>query len=423
MNDGIEPSPFIEPDSSTRESLVEQVQTVSQETPVAIKIDRPKKIRRPLAPATFLYRNANKTIPLTLVIILAVMLIGGIIALIDSIPLSIRTIYAYTKVSCGISPRGDPTETKKLVSVIKRDSPVPISRVIYCRVSSSQVESIVGKWPFIMIGLSQADMHYFLRKQGVTKITGYLPRPGLPEALVSQSVATNLHLKIGSEVQGPNRDNSYSPFKVRVCGIAKTKQWLMLNSIQYQEKYHFPPVDLAMIFSDNAADQQKLGEWATKKFKGTQAQVFTYQDVEKQTQSMFQTLFKLLDFVIGMLVLIITLMMGLLINIYQSQRLVEFGLLQAIGYTKRKLVVRSLIENLLVVILGWILGLIASYFLLVGLNQVLMAPHAYALNVTDHKAFLYTLPVPITVLFTACAAVLLRFRKFDPVAVVERRIV
>lgn len=372
---------------------------------------------------TFLLRNASKTIPLALVIVMAVMLIGGIIALIDSIPLSIRTIYAYTKASCGISPRGDPSQTHKLVAIIQKNSPVPLDRVVFCRVSASQVKSIVGKWPFIVIGLNQSDMKYFLAKQGVTSFIGHLPKPGLPQVLVSEPVAVNLHLKIGSVVQGPDKNNSYSPYPVKVCAIAQTHQWLMVNSIEYQERYHYPPIDLAMVFAKNPKQQALLGAWATKAFKGKQAQVFTYHDVEKQTQQMFQTLFELLNIVIGMLVLVITLMMGLLINIYQSQRLVEFGLLQAIGFTKRQLVIRSLVENLLVVILGWTLGIAAAFGLLVVLNRVLMMPHAYALDVTDHKAFLYSLPVPITVLVTACAAVLLRFRKFDPVAVVERRLV
>ena len=77
----------------------------------------PRKRRRPLAPSTFLLRNLRQTIPLTGVIVLAVLLVGGIVSMIDSIPLSIRTIYNYSRHSLGISPRGDPGLTAQMRAV------------------------------------------------------------------------------------------------------------------------------------------------------------------------------------------------------------------------------------------------------------------------------------------------------------------
>jgi hypothetical protein len=45
------------------------------------------------------------------------------------------------------------------------------------------------------------------------------------------------------------------------------------------------------------------------------------------------------------------------------------------------------------------------------------------LNPLDAPAYLYTVPIPFAILFVAFATVFLRFRRFDPVAVVERRLV
>ncbi len=382
-----------------------------------------RKLMKPMAPSTFLFRNIGKTIPLALVIVLAVMLIAGIIALIDSIPLSIQIIYGNTKQSLGVSPRGNTELLPSLIKTIKTKSPVAIDRTIICRASTSQVESIVGRWPFVVLGLDLPDMKYYMHRLGTTSLEGSLPKNGAPEAVVSRPVATNLHLKIGSVVLGPDQENSYSPVPVKVVGIANTKQWFVLDTKAFQDQNYLPPINLAMVFAKNRAQQKQLDAWARKEFKGSKGQVFTYHDVEKQTQHMFHILFTLLNLVIAMLVLVITFMMGLLINIYQAQRLIEFGLLQAIGYTKKRLIARSLLENVLIVALGWSLGLVAAYSLLNVIGRVLMTPHAFALNVWDRLAYLYTIPVPLTVLITACGAVLLRFRKFDPVAVVERRIV
>jgi putative ABC transport system permease protein/lipoprotein-releasing system permease protein len=52
-----------------------------------------------------------------------------------------------------------------------------------------------------------------------------------------------------------------------------------------------------------------------------------------------------------------------------------------------------------------------------------MDPQAFALDIGDPMAISYTGPVPIAILVIAFGTIWLRFRKFDPVAVVERRIV
>lgn len=378
---------------------------------------------RPLSATTYLLRNAGKTIPLTGVILLAVVLIAGIVSLINSIPLSIQTTYSYSKYSLGMSPRGDIELTPKLVAELKKGSPVPIDRIITCRASSSQVKSIVGKWPFLVLGMHHADILYFLNRLGTRGLVGRLPEPGKPEAVVSEPVARNLGLKLGSNLLSPKDQENYSPHYVKVVGIALTDEWTMLDDFKYQQENHFPPVDNLMVFARNLQEQQKLDHWAVKKFKGQRALVFAYYVLEKQTEDNFKTLYAILDVVISVLVLVITIMMGMLINIYQSQRLVEFGLLQAIGYTKRQLLKRVLRETLWVLLMGWAVGLGCSYVMLRVANSLLMYPHAYALNPLDPIALKYTCPVPISILIVATLTVYLRFRKFDPVGVVERRLV
>lgn len=399
------------------------VQTVSDSPSGSVSARRKNRIRNPLSPSTFLVRNLGKTLPLVGVIILAVMLVMCIISLVDSIPLSIRTIYGYSKEDLGLSPRGEIGSLGKLLDIIKKESPVPTERVIICRASSSEVKSIVGKWPFIMLGLHQEDMHYYLNRQRVKSIEGRMPASGAPEALVSDPVATNLGLKIGSIVQGPDLENSYSPFPVKVVGIAHTDRWLMVNSFEYQAANHFPPLDFGMVFAPTPGQQSVLDHWAYTRFKGMRAQTFAYFLVERNTQEMFKTLFALLNAVIGLLVLVITIMMAMLINIYQNQRLVEYGLLQAIGFTKSQLLRRTVAENVIVITLGWILGIFLAVGTLTVLKSILMTPHAFALDPVEPQALKYTVPIPLTILVVAIYSIWARFKNFDPVAVVERRIV
>lgn len=378
---------------------------------------------RPLSPLTYLTRNLGKSLPLVGVIVLAVLLISGIISLINSIPLSIRTIYSYSKQMVAVTPRGDQDMVPGLVRRLTTGAPVPIERIMLARGTGTQVQSIVGKWQFFVMGLKPEDAKYLLRRFRTRSLEGRMARVGMPEVVVSSPVATNKGFKIGTVVLGPNISESYSPKPVKVVGIARSDEWFMLGDYEYQRANHYPDVDVIMAFAPTLAQQEKLDRWAYRTLKGARAQVLAYFRLEQQTATMFNTLFVILDVVIGMLVLVITLMMGMLINIYQSQRLVEFGLLQAMGYTKRQLMARVLAETLLVLAAGWALGLAAGYGMLELTKAQLMEPRAFAISTWDPMAIRYTIPVPITILIVASLTIYIRFRNFDPVAIVERRLV
>ena len=377
--------------------------------------------RKPLSPATYLLRNLGRTVPLTLVITMAVLLVLGIVSMIDSIPLSIRTIYRYSEHSLGVSPRGDPAGTAQLQSDIERESPVPIERIVVCRAASGQVESIVGKWPFAVLGLKRDDLKYMLGELGASQVDGRLPTVGAPEVVISEPVARNRGLQLGSVLLGPDLPENYSPLPVKVVGIARTDMWLMFADYTYEAVNHFPPIDNLLVFAPSLEHQGVLDRWAVERFKGARAQLFAFHRLEKETSEMFGILYRILDVVIGTLVAVITLMMGMLINIYQSQRIVEFGLLQALGYTKRQLLKRALVEIFVVLVAGWLLGLAAAYGFLNIAKAVLMDPKAFSLDTLDPIAYRYTVPIPVAILAVASLTVWLRFRKFDPVTVVERR--
>ncbi|RYG48814.1 FtsX-like permease family protein [bacterium] len=379
---------------------------------------------RPLSPATYLRRNAGKTLPLIGVIVLAVMLVAGIIAMINSIPYSIRTIYGYSREMTGITPRGDAAQTKPILDEIEKYSPVPIGRVVTCRATTTQIRSIVGKWPFYVLGLARPDLEYYLDRQKVNGIDGRLPAEGKPEAIISEPLARNLDLKIGSELLGPDKDESgFSPYSVKVVGIAKTDRWLAAVPVGYLRDNHFPPVDLGMVFAKDSAQQDRLDHWTDKRFKGRRAAVLAYFQIEKNTQEMFKTLFMILNVIIGVMVIVMTSIMGMLINIYQTQRLQEFGLLQAIGYTKGQILRRVASESVMVVVVGWILGLLLAYGLLLIAKATMMDPRAYSIDPLDMAAYRYTVPIPIAILVVAIGTVFHRFRTLDPIGIVERRLV
>lgn len=354
---------------------------------------------------------------------LAVMLIAGIVALMNSIPLSVRTIYSYSRFSLGVSPRGDQSQLDAILERLDQGTPVPIEKSIVCRANTAVVDSIVGKWPFVVFGFEQDDMRYYVQKLGGRLVEGHYPVVGQPQAVVSRPVATNLHLGIGDELLGPEQPDSYSPKSVRIVGIVDSPEWMMFVPIEYHRESHFPPVDVLLVFTGNLADQQVLDQWALNEFKGERARLYAFSELETQTESAFRTLYTILNVVIGSLVVVLTIMMGMLMNIYQSQRTQEFGLLQALGYRKRAILSRVLSEIVVVLAGSWLFGVVLAFVLLTIVKAQLFDPRAYALDPYEASTYLYSTPVPVMIFLVAALDFVVRLKRFDPVGVVERRLV
>jgi hypothetical protein len=381
-----------------------------------------RHLSKPLSPWVFILRNPSKSLPMMLSITLAVMLIAGITAIMSSIPLSIKKVYGYSRFLTGATTRGDMSLFPELLKRFE-NAPIPIEKKIACRTMAFNVKSLVGNWPFFLHGFHEEDMKYIIQKMGFTNYEGKLPKIGEPEAFVTEPVARNLDLSLGGILLSPNDEQNYSPKIVRVVGIAKSEEWFALTSYDYLKQNHFPPVDVLMVFATTQNDQRKLDQWTENELQDIRARAYTYPQLEKETTENFKTLFRILNLVIAMLVIVVTLMMGMFVNIYLSQRTTEFGLLQALGYTRKSLISRALSEASLMVITGWILGVTATFTVLSMIKTYLMQPRGYYIDPLDLTSYGYTLPVPIAILFVAVITVWFHFKDFDPINVVERRIV
>lgn len=341
----------------------------------------------------------------------------------NSIPYSIKTIYSYSRHFLGITPRGDSSQVPAIQARIEEEAPVPVDRIMTARVSGIEVKSIVGGWPFVVHALNDSDMTYYLDRMDAELVEGRLPSGLEAGAVVSKPILENLDLKMGDSIMAPGKREAYAPQEVPIVGVVETREWLVLVPLEYHKEHHFPPIDVLIVWADDIAEQQTLDRWANDAFSGLRAQVFAYYLLEEDTDTMFAILYKILNVVIGLLVVVITLMIGMLMNIYQSQRVQEFGLLLAIGFGPKRLVRRVLGESLIVTVGGWVLGVICAFALLTIVKKILMDPNAFALDVWDKRAYLYTLPVPVAIFFVAIGTLVHRMRKFDPVAILERRLV
>ena len=96
--------------------------------------------------------------------------------------------------------------------------------------------------------------------------------------------------------------------------------------------------------------------------------------------------------------------------IFFAQRRDEFGILHAVGYSRRRLVLRALRESVSVVSIAWVVGvaICAAAFLYAHLN--FYVPRGLRLNLYNPWPWLFTMPIPLAIAAASTGTIARRMR-------------
>src|SRR3972149_3374410 len=107
--------------------------------------------------------------------------------------------------------------------------------------------------------------------------------------------------------------------------------------------------------------------------------------------------------------------------LFVTQRQAEFGVLNALGFSRLQLVWRIVRESLFTTGAAWLAGLLGCAVILLYLQYGLYAPAGLAINFFNPIPWLYTLPVPVAVLAVSAVTIARMLSRLAPVATIERR--
>ncbi|MCL6475683.1 MAG: ABC transporter permease [Firmicutes bacterium] len=374
----------------------------------------------PLSAWLFFRRNLSRTAPMALVIVLSVVLIGTVVTIIRSIDLTVLTVYGYNRYFLVAVPRNGNQVDPRAEQTIRAE---PLAREIYrISVCFTNIHTIFGKFPFVLFGLTQEDMPKMLRLTRMRLVEGRLPREGEAACALSVGIARNRNLKIGDVVLAPNIEDSFAPVPAKLVGLLDGENWFAVISKEFVQKHYFPPLEEIVVAAPTPQQQPELDRRLDKALDKRQVRLFTYGQLVRELRSSLRNLYLIMNIVITIVVLVIAIMMGMLSNIFFMQRLPEFALLAAMGYTRGMLLWRVVRETALLVMLGWTTGVLLSMGILWALYWWVFEPRGMLLQPMDWQAYRYTIPVPIAVLAFAAMSVGPRLLAMDPVLVIERKV-
>jgi hypothetical protein len=286
--------------------------------------------------------------------------------------------------------------------------------------------------PLEAYGVTPGDMAYLVDLYALELAEGHLPRPAGNEIVIPWTAAKNRDLQVGDVIGDPERPiypgAPTLPTPLLVSGIFAPAEkldeevWLSFISRQFiddnRERW---PAPLSLLVVPRTGQKETVDAWLESEIAGEDRIVLTHGKLENSIAEAMNVGLFAISLMESIIALVAAVALAGLNYIFVTQRKAEFGVLNALGFSRRQLVWRVTHETAFITGIAWLLGVLGCAAVLAYLHYDLYAPGGYRLDFFNLTPWLYTLPAPVSVLLVSAAAVSRAISRLDPVAVIERR--
>lgn len=374
----------------------------------------------PLSPFTYARRNARKILPtviiLTFVVTLVVSILATIAGLKDSMLLYAREFDAWTIVM----PKNTTRLAKETIDAIAAHPAV--DRVVESRHCVVKVKSLVGPLPFVLRAVKREEMEYFMARVGARLKEGTLPSPGTGEVALHENLMKANGWPLGQAYGLGVDDDDWMPGRFKVVGILEGPTPLGLASFEYLNN----PILYAYAAKlwERVIAVARPGRTAElNAFLRGIKDVKVY-DKARAVEDISQGLDRIiliLNFISITLIVVVSVVVGLIHNIFFGQRTDEFAILLAIGHTKSRLFRKVVAEAGWIMAFSWAAGVGLAFALVGSFAAFVLAPRGVPIPVAQGMPVVVSLSLPVVALLFAGVTVMGRLRRLDPVSIIERR--
>jgi putative ABC transport system permease protein len=185
------------------------------------------------------------------------------------------------------------------------------------------------------------------------------------------------------------------------------------------ELYSSHPANLLVVPTEGRKDE--LDAWLEESIASERTSVQTYSAQLSEHREMTRMMFLLCAIVESVIALVAAAALGILSYVFFAQRREEFGILHAMGRRRLWLVLRTVRETVASITVAWLIGAAVCMAGLVYMQVSVYTPIGLALDLFNPAPWLFTLPMPLTVVIVSTGLVAWMLSRLDPVAVIERR--
>ena len=383
----------------------------------------------PLSPLTYYRRHKRSTLLLVALIAFSTIGIFLMVAVLDSIPLRVQTSYL-TQVSRVYPQTGDSLEAG-IISQIQNHPDV--AQVIPSNSLNINFPVMIGVESLRILGVSPSDAGDLAHHAGLRVKEGRLFEPRTNEIVLTAAVARALNLQVGDEIVRDMDETFYSRVAapLRVVGILERDPAVSTSkapaprfgfiSNEYLESHElYAPSRYAIVVVPNQGQLTAVNDFLESTFSTDYTGIETISSLEAIASIARQALYLIFGIVNCLVAVVVALVVATINRIALMQRLEELGVLNALGFDKRKLTRRLIAESTVVSGLGWLIGLTISLAFLALLRDTLLYARGEYLNIWNLAPFIFVLPIPLAVVISAFVSVRRIFNQLDAVQILER---
>jgi ABC-type antimicrobial peptide transport system permease subunit len=277
-------------------------------------------------------------------------------------------------------------------------------------------------------GVSEADLPVLLDLYGVQVQEGRLPQPRSNEIVLSAAIAANRNLHVGDVIGGEIENESLLvvddlPTEMVVAGIlSPDRPWIGFASYEYLHSHELTSSrSPRLLVIPREGRKQALDRWLEEGLDPTQTRIVTYAMQEREYNEMTTSTILVFTLLECMIAAVAAVALATLNHIFFSQRREEFGVLNALGRSRRWLVLRTAKETGGVIGVAWIASAALCGIGLLGMQTLVYGPRGLTLDFFSLAPWLLTTPLPLAVALASVGTIAWMLSRLDPVAVIERR--
>jgi ABC-type antimicrobial peptide transport system permease subunit len=213
------------------------------------------------------------------------------------------------------------------------------------------------------------------------------------------------------------------PDTFTVVGIIQGPTRLGVIPLDYMtEHYLFERRYQGLVVVPQPGHEQAVHDQLQRLAAGSAFRLFDWAYIKSKIDSLIANLDAINTFLILLVTIVLSLVVGLLNNLFFRQRMNEFGLLAAVGYSRWGLIMRVAWESLGVTLAAWVIGVGLGVAILSWFNLTFIVPHGLLMNIFNWNVLvLHTLPIPLMVFAFGMGTVAWQLLRLDPISIIERR--
>ncbi len=373
---------------------------------------------KPLSVLSFYKNNRRKVLPVSLTVFLSVSLLFILQVLVDSsFYLTYLVFVEPQEHYSSISARTELISPELVETVKGWDS---VDEVLPWLFQHTYLSTVIDSTGSKVLTVKRGDMERLMTLFSLRVKSGRLPDAGKNEIALHELVAANKNLKEGGKIGSKVNGGEALSGEYSIVGILEGPSVISFSSLEYwMEEYKIKdPFCYGMILLPKKGYAEKLdSQLADLPYQGLD--IRTADSVRKEYESSASGGRLIINIIDLTVIAIVSICTGFLCYVYFNQRRAEFGILNAIGYTRRQIIRKAFIEVGVMSAAGLAAGLLASVPACVLLNAFVLMPRGQLLKLWNPEYIFSTLCIPIFVTVFSVIPVWRMLDKLDPVEIIE----